>query len=192
MLSVHHVWLWGSCHKHLQARKTFFIHFSLYFICCKSPNLKINEINVSLQTFVLMNYFVWPSENECGRFKGTDAGFRYEMKFFIKQEAVEVSFACVWSQTALSGGGYWPLFNLVDFMTVTSPDRTQTKVCGLMVTVATVSGEVVLATALTFAAFFSDLSVVVGLIQSFYPSSEWMDVSVTGGAPPSHVWDFLI
>lgn len=47
----------------------------------------------------------------------------------------------------------------------------------LMVTVATVTGEVVLATALTFAAFFSDLSVLLGLIQSF-PSSEWMDVSV--------------
>jgi len=42
--------------------------------------------------------------------------------------------------------------------------------------VATVTAEVVLATALTFAALFSDLSAVPGLIQSSYPSSEWMDV----------------
>lgn len=70
------------------------------------------------------------------------------------------------------------LFNLVEFVVGTSPNRTQTKVSGLMVALATVTGEVVLATTLTFAAFFSDLSVVPGLIQSSYPSSEWMDASV--------------
>lgn len=42
------IWLWGSCHKHLQARKIFFIHFSVYFSYYKSGNLKINEINISL------------------------------------------------------------------------------------------------------------------------------------------------
>lgn len=62
-------------------------------------------------------------------------------------------------------------------MAVTSPNRTQTKVSGLMVAIATVSREVILATALTFAAFFSDLSVAPGLIQSSYQSSEWMEVS---------------
>lgn len=105
------------------------------------------------------------------------------VKFFIKQEAVEVSFSPLASDldcagTVLSGGAYWLLFNLVDFVVVTSPNRTQTKVSGLMVALATVTGEVVLATTLTFAAFFSDLSVVPGLIQSSYLSSEWMDASV--------------
>lgn len=80
--------------------------------------------------------------------------------------------------TVLSGGAYWLLFSHVEFVVVTSPNRTQTKVFGVMVAVATVTGEVVPATALTFAAFFSDLSVVPGLIQSSYPSSEWMDASV--------------
>lgn len=60
MLSLHHVWLWGSCHKHLQARKTFFINFSVYFSYYKSGNLKKkkNKWNkhITLQTFVLMNF----------------------------------------------------------------------------------------------------------------------------------------
>ncbi len=105
------------------------------------------------------------------------------VKLFIKQEAIEVSFSPLASDLdctgmVLSGGAYWLLFNLVDFVVVTSPNRTQTKVSGLMVALATVTGEVVLATTLTFAAFFSDLSVVPGLIQSSYLSREWMVASV--------------
>lgn len=84
----------------------------------------------------------------------------------------------IWSRLHRNGSAWWCLLTVPQSawfnVTVTSPNRFLV----LMVAVATVTGEVVLATALTFAAFFSDLSVVPGLIQSSYPSSEWMDVSV--------------
>lgn len=173
----------------------------------ESQNLKINEINTSLcrrsswWISVCLGVRKWMQLFQPHVLKSMDAAFRYDVKFFIKPEAVEVSFSTLvfdldCTGTVLSGGAYWLLFNLVDFMVVTSPNRTQTKVSGLMVAVATVTREVVFATALTFAPFFSDLSVAPGLIQSSYQSSEWMWVlcaePITGWAPPSSVWDILI
>lgn len=181
-VSVHHVWLWGSCHKHLQARTFFFfIHFSVYFSYYKSGNLKINEINISL----------------CRRLSwwiSVCLAIRKWIQSFLRHVNM-LHLNIIWSfllnrklrkylslhlRLITTAQERFSAMVLIDCSSISlilwwwlvmSPNRTQTKVSGLMVAVATVTGEVVLATALTFAAFFSDLSVVPGLIQSSYPSS---------------------